>query len=71
MMNINELDYLSEQELDIIAKRISKIRADRRATKLNELKTNFEKAWGDLEREGVDICFDGDPISFKHIDFDD
>lgn len=68
---MNNLINFSEQELDTISKKIYRIRADRRTAKLNELKTNFEKAWYDLEKEGVDICFDGDAISFKCITFDD
>ena len=55
-MNINELDNLSEQELDIIAKRIYAIRNERRHTRVESLIKRFKDAWYELEKEGVTIC---------------
>lgn len=68
---MNNLINFSEQELDDISKKIYRIRADRRTAKFNELKTKFGKAWPDLENEGFNVYFDGEPIYFRDVYFDD
>jgi hypothetical protein len=74
MINLNELNNLSEQELDTIVKRISAIRSEERQTKIRFLIERFKDAWDELESEGVDICCNdyyesGDPLDLDSIDF--
>ena len=71
MMNINELDNLSEQELDTIVKRIYTIRNDRRLTKIKSLIERFKDTWNELENEGVNIDYESsDTLELNLIDFD-
>jgi pyruvate formate-lyase activating enzyme-like uncharacterized protein len=70
-MNINELDNLSDQELDAITKRIYTIRNDRRLTKIKSLIERFKDTWNELENEGVNINYaSSDTLELNLIDFD-
>lgn len=74
MMDINELDNLSEQELDTIAKRINAIKCERWQTRIKSLIKHFKDAWCELESAGVEIScnddfYSGDTLELDSIDF--
>lgn len=74
-MNILNLNELSEQELDTLAKKISAIKSERRQTKIASLIKHFKDAWNELESEGVNICCNGyyepeDALELDSITFD-
>lgn len=57
---IGQLADFDEQELDIIVKRINKEREERHQAKIYKLIENFRKAWIDLSREEIVICYSED-----------
>lgn len=71
-MIMNSLIGFSNQDLDSITSKIFVIKEERRKARYNELKENFEKAWRDLEKEGIEICYscDGEPLQLDQIEFD-
>lgn len=67
---IKELPNMTDQNLDILIKTADRAREEKRIAKLNELKTNFEKAWFDLTNAGIQIIINDEPVLFDEIDFD-
>jgi hypothetical protein len=75
MININELNSLSEQELDAIVTKINAIKIEKRRARIKPLIEHFKNIWFELEKEGVDICYSdsSDPnetLSLDSIIFD-
>jgi hypothetical protein len=72
--NIDDLNYLSERELDTIVKKINEIRNERRQMNIKSSIKRFKDVWKELEDEGVEICFNdfyesGDTLELDSIDF--
>lgn len=67
---IKELPNMTDKDLDILIKTAHRIQEEKRIAKLNELKTNFEKAWFDLTNAGIQIIINDEPVLFNEIDFD-
>lgn len=54
---INQLADFDENELNFIVEKICLEREKKRKAKIDNLIENFRKAWEELTREGVVICY--------------
>ncbi len=68
---INWLQSTSDQNIDIISKKAAQFKSERYLKVIHTLEDNFKAAWFALEKEGVEICFEGEVIRFDEIEFDD
>jgi hypothetical protein len=67
---IDQLGLCTDQELDLIAEKASKLKAERRNFEIKKLKENFLHAWKALEEMGVNICGDDNGIlDYNDINF--
>lgn len=75
---IEKIATLDDEELDNLIKILSEEKADRQSLKKEELVSAFEKAWRDLEEEGIEIWFSGNEytdeedfrLKFNEVYFD-